>query len=110
MIEGKEFGVTGSALTSRPQTMICPLCEGDDLHFCGSTSVRCDSCTLAVEDAVLRTLEHIAALPENLGKNARERGHPEMRRLLDEVFHCPACGWGVTPTRSRLYHIRPSPI
>jgi hypothetical protein len=38
------------------------------------------------------TLEQIAVLPDALGAHACESGHPEMRRLPDGVFHCPACG------------------
>ncbi len=59
--------------------------------------VRCDLCGRAVEDAVLWTLEQITALPDALGKHACECGHPEMRRLPDGVFHCPACSSEVVP-------------
>jgi hypothetical protein len=50
----------------------------------------CASCGFSVEGAGLRTLEQIAALPEAVGAHACECGHPEMRRLPDGVFHCPA--------------------
>jgi hypothetical protein len=46
---------------------------------------------------MLETLRSITALPDVLGKHACECGHPEMRRLPDGVFHCPACGSEVLP-------------
>jgi hypothetical protein len=46
---------------------------------------------------MLETLRYIAALPDALGKHACECGHPEMRRLPDRTFHCPACGSEVLP-------------
>jgi ribosomal protein L37AE/L43A len=54
----------------------------------------------------LRTLEQIASLPEVLGKHACECGHPEMRRLPDGVFHCPACGLEVVSLEASFcsYH------
>jgi hypothetical protein len=41
---------------------------------------------------MLLTLEQIIALPDALGEHACGCGHPEMRRLPDETFHCPSCG------------------
>ena len=87
----------GSAPASRPYAITCPLCEAGELCFSEGISVRCDSCARIVEGAVLRTLEQIASLPDALGKHACECGHPEMRRLPDDVFHCPACGSEVIP-------------
>jgi ribosomal protein L37AE/L43A len=46
---------------------------------------------------MLEALREIAALPDALGSHACECGHPEMRRLPDGVFHCPACGCEVLP-------------
>jgi ribosomal protein L37AE/L43A len=89
--------VRGSVQVSKPQAIICPLCEADTLRPSGGVPVYCDSCARAVEDAVLRTLEQIASLPDALGTHACDCGHPEMRRLPDGVFHCPACGSEVTP-------------
>ena len=57
----------------------------------------CDCCGRDVDGAVLRVLEQIVALPDALGAHACECGHPEMRRLPDGVFHCPACGSEVLP-------------
>ncbi len=85
----------GSALASRPHAIICPLCGMGELGLSGG--VRCDSCARVIEGAVLRTLEQVIALPDALGKLACECGHPEMRRLPDGVFYCPACGSEVIP-------------
>ena len=91
-MKGKDFEVRRSALTSSPDAIICPLGEAGELCPLGDVSVCCDSCVRAVGVAALRTLEEIVALPDALGKHACECGHPEMRRLPDSVFHCPACG------------------
>jgi ribosomal protein L37AE/L43A len=99
--------VKGSVSASRPDFMICPLCEGAALRLDGSGSVRCDSCVRVVEGAVIRTLEQIAGLPDALGKHACECDHPEMRRLPDGIFHCPACGAEVIPLEASSAHIRP---
>jgi hypothetical protein len=64
----------------------------------GPGFARCASCALSVGGAIFRTLEQIAALPDALGRHACECDHPEMRRLPDGVFHCPACGSEVLPT------------
>jgi ribosomal protein L37AE/L43A len=81
-----------------PDARVCPLCEMGELHHYGSLA-RCDSCGRAVEGDVLKTMEQIASLPDVLGKHACECGHPEMRRLPDGVFHCPACGSEVIPPK-----------
>jgi hypothetical protein len=48
---------------------------------------------------MLGTLRGISTLPDALGKHACEEcGHPEMRRLPDGVFHCPACRSEVLPS------------
>ena len=98
----------GSVSASRPDFMICPLCEGAELRLDGNGSARCDSCVRIVEGAVIETLEQIAGLPDALGEHACECGHPEMRRLPDGVFHCPACGSEVVPLEASSAHIRPS--
>jgi uncharacterized protein (DUF983 family) len=102
-MKGKDFKVKGSALASSPDAIICPLCEAGEL-FSGGVSVRCDSCARAVGVAALRTLEEIVALPDVLGKHACECGHPEMRRLPDSVFHCPACGLEVLSLKASSTH------
>ena len=77
--------------------MICPLCEEGELCLPDGILIRCDSCRRTIVNAVLRTLEQIATLPDILGEHACECGHPEMRHLPDGVFHCPACGSEVIP-------------
>jgi len=49
---------------------------------------------------MLLTLEQIIALPGASGKHTCECGHPEMRRLPDGMFHCPACGAEVLPVET----------
>lgn len=77
---------------------VCPFCETGELYTYGLLA-RCDSCARIVEEAVLKTIEQIAALPDAVGSHACECGHPEMRRLPDGVFHCPACGSEVIPSK-----------
>jgi DNA-directed RNA polymerase subunit RPC12/RpoP len=73
----------------------------------GGVSARCNSCSRAVEDAILETLKQIATLPDALGKHACEEcGHPEMRCLRDRVFHCPSCGSEVIPLEASSARIR----
>ena len=92
----------GSVSTSKAHLMICPLCEEGELCFPGGLLIRCDSCRRYIESAVMRTLEQLATLPNPLGEHACECGHPEMRRLPDGVFHCPACGSEVVPSNPAL--------
>jgi hypothetical protein len=87
----------GSSLASRPDSLVCPLCEVDQLWPSGNDSARCASCAGLVSGAVLETLRSISALPDALGKHACECGHPEMRLLPDGTYHCPACGSEVLP-------------
>jgi ribosomal protein L37AE/L43A len=82
--------------------VICPACGTGELQpWCGAYLYKCNFCSHAVDAALFRTLEQIAALPDALGQHACECGHPEMRRLPNGVFHCPACGSEVLPTTSR---------
>ena len=84
--------------TSKPNSIVCPACgRGELLGTRGLDLAECDPCGHAFEGAFLRTLEQIVALPDALGEHACECGHPEMRRLPDGVFHCPACGSEVVP-------------
>jgi uncharacterized Zn finger protein (UPF0148 family) len=47
---------------------------------------------------MLEILRGISALPDALGVHACEEcGHPEMLRLPDGTFHCPACRSEVLP-------------
>ena len=83
---------------SRPNHIVCPACGSGELQLRGPEPSRCNSCGFSVEDAMFRTLEQIAALPDALGAHACECGHPEMRRLPDRVYHCTSCGSEVLPT------------
>jgi ribosomal protein L37AE/L43A len=52
--------------------------------------------------SALESLRDIVVLPGALGVHACECGHPEMRRLPDGVYHCPACGSEVLPTETAM--------
>jgi hypothetical protein len=65
--------------------------------------MRCESCGGRLSGAMLETLRGICTLPDVLGRHACEEcGHPEMRRLPDGVFHCPACRSEVVPIDASL--------
>ena len=97
-----------SHVTSKPGRIVCPVCGSGELRFRGPTLLRfrspalveCDSCGHNVDEAVLRVLEQIVALPDAIGDHACECGHPKMRKLPDGVFHCPACGSEVLPFKA----------
>jgi ribosomal protein L37AE/L43A len=83
---------------SSPGHLVCPVCSSGELQRQGSNPpLVCGSCGNALDGAVLRTLEQIVVLADAFGKHACECGHPEMGRLPDDVFHCPACGSEVLP-------------
>lgn len=88
-----------SRTTSRSLT--CPSCESGELVTLGLNGVRCDSRGYQVGAAALRTLRDIVGLPDALGGHPCECGHPEMRRLPDGVFHCPACRSEILPVEAR---------
>jgi transcription elongation factor Elf1 len=78
--------------TSKPNSILfCPACGHGELGTRGLDLAERDSCGHNVEGAILKTLEQIVALPDAFGELACECGNPEMRRLPDSVFHCPAC-------------------
>jgi ribosomal protein L37AE/L43A len=79
------------------RTLICPFCSEIELRSFGRNSLRCDECGGVLGGALLETLHMIVTLPEAAGSHACECGHPEMRRLPDGVYRCPACGSEVTP-------------
>ena len=90
--------VPSSYTISRPDQLACPACaSGELLLRRGSGFAGCDSCGCVFDDAIMATLQQIVALPDALGEHACECGHPEMRRLPDGTFHCPACGSEVLP-------------
>lgn len=82
---------------SSPRSVVCPACESGELRNRKTTLSRCDDCGSVLDGAWLETLRQIIGLPDSLGAHACECGHPEMRRLPDGVFHCPACGSEVLP-------------
>ena len=76
---------------------VCPFCGVYELRPFGNNSLRCESCGGVLSGALLETLRQIAGLPDAIGRHACECGHPEMRRLPDDVYWCPACGSEVLP-------------
>ncbi len=89
-----------SPTASRLDHIICPFCESGLLVSRGAGFARCDSCGLSLLGSALESLRDIVDLPDALGVHACECGHPEMRRLPDGVFHCPACGSEVLPFKA----------
>ena len=77
--------------------IVCPFCESGQLLPLGPSFARCVSCALPLLGSALETLRDIVGLPDALGVHPCECGHPEMRRLPDGVFHCPACRSEVLP-------------
>jgi hypothetical protein len=84
-------------VASRPDSLVCPFCEADQLHPPDRDSMHCQSCGGRLSGAMFETLRCISALPDALGSHACECGHPEMRLLPDVTYHCPACGSEVSP-------------
>ena len=93
-----------SRAASKPRSIVCPACGRGELGTRGLDLAECDPCGHAFEGDVLRTMEQIVALSDALGEHACECGHPEMRRLPDGVFHCPACGSKVVPLEAGATH------
>ena len=79
------------------RTLVCPFCSEAELREFGRNSLRCDECGGVLGGALLETLNKIISLPDAAGGHACECGHPEMRKLPDDVYRCPACGSEVTP-------------
>jgi ribosomal protein L37AE/L43A len=86
------------SITAKAHTLCCPFCEVYELEPFGHSSLRCASCGAFLTGTILETLLHILELPDAVGRHACECGHPEMRRLPDVVYWCPACGSEVLPT------------
>ncbi|MGI8539553.1 MAG: hypothetical protein ACR2N0_07210 [Rubrobacteraceae bacterium] len=82
------------------RVLICPTCEDGELRPFGRVSMRCFTCDQVIGGPMLETLRNIYVLPDAIGKHACECGHPEMKRLPDKVYWCPACGSEVLPTDS----------
>lgn len=88
-----------SRRVSRTHSIVCPRCEVGEVGLHGSAGSTCDFCGQAVDGAILEALREIVSLPETIGRHACECGHPEMRRLPDEVYWCPACGSEILPPK-----------
>ena len=93
--------VGSSTTASRADYLVCPGCGCGQLQppprpFL-SRLLECDYCKCAFDKTLVETLKQIVTLPQALGKHSCECGHPEMRRLPDGVFHCPACRAEVLP-------------
>ncbi len=86
-----------SGTASRPHRLTCPFCESGELLPSGHDFARCGSCGMPLVGSTLETLRDVVGLPGALGAHPCECGHPEMRRLPDGVFHCPACRSEVLP-------------
>jgi ribosomal protein L37AE/L43A len=84
--------------TTGLRSIRCPSCEVYNLERFGDGSARCISCGGSLGAELLTTLWEIQTLPDALGSHpCEECGHPEMHRLPDGVYHCPACGSEVVP-------------
>jgi hypothetical protein len=79
------------------RNLTCPFCEVYELRPFGHNASRWDSCGGVLGGPLLETLRRITDLPDAIGRHACECGHPEMRRLPDGVYRCPACGSEVIP-------------
>ena len=84
-------------ITTGGNSLRCPFCEAQGLEPFGHNSARCPSCRAVLSGPALGTLIWISQLPDAVGRHACECGHPEMRRLPDGVYRCPACASEVTP-------------
>jgi len=92
--------MTKDSTSTRFHTIRCSFCEVYELERFGDGSARCSSCRSSLGTQLLSTLRQIQALPEAFGAHrCEECGHPEMRRLPNGVFHCPACASEVLPAR-----------
>lgn len=89
-----------SRRVSRAHHIVCPRCEIGEIEPRDLARPACGLCGRTVDREVLECLREIASLSEPLGRHACECGHPEMRRLPDGVYRCPACGSEVLPIES----------
>ncbi len=85
------------------RSLLCPMCEGCELHSFGRNSARCEACQFVLGGGFLDALLQITGSPEALGTHACECGHPEMRRIPEGVYRCPACGSEVLPVSAASY-------
>ena len=97
---GKGEKVRSSAPSSHSHLIVCPICEAGELRALGREAARCEYCGCLLHGTTHVILQEIVGLPDALGTHACECGHPEMHRLPDGVFHCPACGSEVLPVET----------
>lgn len=90
-----------ASLASRARRIACPFCESGEMVSLGPGFAHCGSCRMPLLGSALEALREIVSLPEALGTHPCECGHPEMRRLPDGVFHCPARRSEVLPVGAR---------
>jgi ribosomal protein L37AE/L43A len=91
-----------SGKASRAHHIVCPFCESGELASVGPGFARCGSCGLPLLGSALGTLQDVIGLPDARGSHPCQCGHPEMRRLPDGIYHCPACGSEVLPIEITL--------
>ena len=88
-------------MISKKVPLICPSCELYPMHAVANMKARRPECGFTLGGEMLKTLVEILSLPEALGTHACEEcGQPQMRRLSDGVYHCPACHAEVLPIGS----------
>ena len=90
--------------SSSTDSMICPRCGLDELERGAVGVANCARCDRSVSAKMLETLEQIVSLPDAVGNHACECGHPEMRRLPDDVLWCPGCASEVLPLSASPVH------
>ncbi len=90
-------------MTINTRALLCPICEGCELHSFGRNSARCESCQFVLGGGFLDALLQITGSSEARGSHACECGHPEMRCLPDGVYPCPACGSEVLPLSAAAF-------
>ena len=103
MIASTGSGDMEMSKTANARPLICPMCEAHELHSFGRNSGRCGSCQFVIGGAFLKALLQITGSPVAIGNHACECGHPEMRRIPDGVYRCPACGSEVLPLSAGVY-------
>ena len=92
-----------TSMAANIRSLLCPVCEVHELHPFGRNSARCESCQFVLGGGFLDALLQITGSPEALGSHACECGHPEMRRIPEGVYRCPACGSEVLPLSADAY-------
>jgi len=103
MIARTGSGEMEMSTTAKTRPLLCPMCEAHELHPFGRNSGRCGSCQFVIGGAFLKALLQITRSPVAIGNHACECGHPEMRRIPDGVYRCPACGSEVLPLSAGVY-------